>query len=158
MQHTPRYYPPKAPLWQALIYLGLLCALFYAALNYYSGNALSSIDDIQLLPVDGPRMSAAALQRLLALRAAFTVLFCLLLGFMGHRVTGKLWPAPLVHAVAAGIMLWQEVPQAILLDNIPLALGLMAVVGVLTLAGSAGTAWRAKNRGARSGVRFGSGK
>lgn len=144
MQNTPRYYPPRAPLWQGLLYLGLLCALFYAALNYYSGNAANAIEDLQMVPAAGQRLSEAALGRLLALRALFTLLFCLLLGFMGYRATRRLWPAAAVHTGAVVFMLWQDVPQALLLDNVPLVLALAGAVALLTLAGSVCTAWSGK--------------
>lgn len=138
MQTLPRYYPPKAPLWQALLFLSLLCALFYAAMNYYAGNALDSIDGLQTLSASGQQLGLAVYQRVLAVRALFSVLFCVLLGVLGWRVTGKLWPAAAVHAVAVIVMLWQAIPQEELLENWWLALGIAAMVGLFTLAG---TAW-----------------
>lgn len=143
---TPRYYPPKAPLWQGLLFLSLLCALFYAALNYYAGNALNSIAEVQALTANGQQLSFAAMQRLLALRALFSLLFCLLLGVFGTRITGKIWTGALVHAAAVLIMLWQDVPQELLLAHWQLALGLAAVVGLLTLFSSVVARWKSGRR------------
>lgn len=144
MQTLTRSYPPKAPLWQGLLFMSLLCALFYAAMNYYAGNVLDNIGDLQTLSAVGQQMGLAAYQRVMAVRALFSVLFCVLLGVLGWRVTGRLWPAALVHTAGVLIMLWEAIPQDMLLENWWLALCIAAVVGLITLGGTAWGRMKAK--------------
>ena len=118
---------------QATLFLGILCALFYTALDYYAATALRNVSDMQGLSAQGPQLGVAAFKRLLALRLIFTLFFCWLLGVVGWRITGTVWAAACVHAAAVLVMLWLSVPTATLLASWYLGLLLALVVGVLTL-------------------------
>ncbi len=75
------------------IILFVLCLIFYSALNYYADVALEGTKTIILV------------RRVLLLRLIFSVTFALLLGFIGVKISGHVWPATLVHAVVVTGML-----------------------------------------------------
>ena len=91
------------------------------------------------------------MQRLLVLRAGFTLLFCLLLGIFGLRVTGRVWAAALVHGAGVAFMLAQDVPAALLLAHWPVAVGIVLLVALLTLAASWGARVLAQRKKRRRG-------
>ncbi len=110
------------------IILFLLCIIFYAAMDYYSNNALELA---KTLPV---------LRKVMLLRIIFSVAFATLLGFIGVKITGHTWPAALVHAVVVASMLLMDFSIQELLADWMLALLLIggtasitALAGGLTL-------------------------
>lgn len=117
-----RKVPSKSPLWAAFLFMAFLCLCFYSVLYLCTGGAAQTL---------------ASPTRVL-LSAGFCLLFCLLLGGLGLRVTGRYWPAPVLHTAVAALLLGRDVPLAALQQDWDIALMLLATVYATTLLGAGG--------------------
>lgn len=120
MQPTPPQ-PDPAPagslrhLAWGVVWLAVLCAVFYAALWHFSGHGAA--------PLTQRRALTAAL---------FCGVFSLFLGASGVRVTGRAWVAPVLHMLVCLVLLLGEIPWQALLAHANISLFLMGCVGALT--------------------------
>lgn len=121
---NPVFRPLQFP---ALFLLGIMCLIFYAALDYYAGGALNTIH------------SPSGFERIMVLRAGFSVLFSVLLGVVGAKITGKIWPATMVHLVAVSFMLCMDMGIEQMLADWDISLILLGGMGTITALASAGS-------------------
>ena len=98
-----------------VVWLVVLCAVFYIALWYFSGHGA--------VPPTRRRVLTAAL---------VCGVFSLFLGASGVRVTGRVWVAPALHTlICLGLLLW-DIPWQMLLAHANTSLFLLGSVGALT--------------------------
>ncbi len=103
-----------------MVILLVLCAIFYVMLHYY---AISTLEGVT---------SVAVMEKVMALRMIFSGAFCMLLGYMGVKLTGHVWPAMLVHtSVVLGLLL-VDIPVMQMVQNWQLTLLILASVASLT--------------------------
>ncbi len=102
--------------------LTMLSCIFYAALHYYATSALEN----------APQVTVAFLDKIVTLRMFFSGLFCLLLGYLGVKLSGHIWPAMLVHTlVVFGLLVW-DLPLAQMWQHWEITLLILAAVAALT--------------------------
>ncbi len=109
-------------LWTPQLLLVLLCVIFYAALQYYTHNTLNSVGQV----------SVALLDKLLALRMFLSGLFCLLLGYMGVKLSGQVWPAVLIHCLVVIAILCIDLSPAQIIAHWDITLLILSAVAALT--------------------------
>ncbi len=113
--------PISCPYWiMASMPLFLLGIVFYVAMHYFSQGALDKAQTEQ------------ALFQIMFLRAAFSILFAMLLGFMGVKMTGHVWPAILVHCILVLGILTIDMSIAELVQDWEITLLIVATVGSIT--------------------------
>ncbi len=105
-----------------IIVLGALCLVFYTAMHFYAQSAMEAAQGEE------------AVYHVLQLRVIFSLLFSVLLGFLGVKMSGHVWPAMLAHTLVVALMLLLDIPWEQLTahwDITLLILGLIAgVTGV----------------------------
>ncbi len=116
--------------WTPTFILFILSIIFYSALQYYASTALSEAEQ-------AGKVSVALHDRLLALRMMLSGIFCLLMGYMGVKLTGHIWPAVLVHSLVVAGLLVIDLPLTIIISNYDITLLILgAVAGITGLAGA----------------------
>ncbi len=100
----------------------VLSGVFYTVMHFYATGAMS--DEATLTP--------ALMERVLALRMVFSGAFCMLLGYMGVKLTGHVWPAMLVHTLAVAVLLLVDLPLEQVLQDWDISLLILASVASLT--------------------------
>ncbi len=103
-----------------MVILGVLCAIFYSALYYYGSSVLDGTTNIALI------------ERVMALRMTFSGAFCVLLGYIGVKLTGHVWPAMVVHTLAVSGLLLMDVSFASMVQNWDITLLILSGVAALT--------------------------
>ncbi len=103
-----------------MVILTVICVIFYTVLQYYATSVL------------GETSNAALIERVMALRMLFSGLFCLLLGFMGVKLTGHVWPAVLVHTAAVLLLLLLDIPWNTMVQEWEITALILAAVAALT--------------------------
>ncbi len=109
-----RFYRPE------YIVLFALCTIFYVAMDYYSSSVLDGAKNMMVI------------RDVMRLRIIFSVGFAILLGFMGFKITGHVWPAALVHGLVVACMLVIDLSLNELLADWMLALWLIAIPASIT--------------------------
>ncbi len=97
-----------------------LSAIFYTAMHFYANSAL-----------DG-QVTAVLIERVFALRMLFSAIFCFLLGYMGVKLTGHVWPAMVAHAVAVTALLLVDLSLEQIMQEWEISLLIIASVASLT--------------------------
>ncbi len=103
-----------------MVILTVICAIFYTILQYYAASVLGETNNIALI------------ERVMALRMLFSGLFCVLLGFMGVKLTGHVWPAVLVHTAAVLVLLLLDIPWNTIVQDWEITALILAAVAALT--------------------------
>ncbi len=107
-----------------MVILLVVSAIFYTAMQYYAGHALEG------------KPTMALIERVMALRMFFSGIFCMLLGYMGVKLTGHVWPAMVAHSVVVIGLLLIDIPLEQMVQNWEITL--LIVAGVAALTGVAG--------------------
>ncbi len=105
------------------IILFLLCLIFYSVLHFYASNAMEGTKTIIVL------------RRVMLLRTIFSFVFAALLGFIGVKITGHVWPAAIVHALVVAGMLSMDLSMAEITKDWMLVLMIVAIVASITALG-----------------------
>ncbi len=112
-----RFYYPE------YIILFILCLIFYAFMHFYSTNAFEGVQTIEIV------------RRIILLRTVFSFIFALLLGYIGVKMTGHIWPATLVHAVVVTGMLSIDLSLAEITQDWMLVFIIVGIVASVTALG-----------------------
>ncbi len=102
--------------------LFVLSAIFYTVMHFYAANILQ----------DSAQVTAAMVEHVLSLRMLFSGVFCVLLGYMGVKLTGHVWPAMVVHTCAVAVMLCIDLPLEQVLGHWDISLLILITVASLT--------------------------
>ncbi len=105
------------------IILFILCFIFYGALHFYASNAMDGVKTIEVV------------RRVMLLRTIFSFVFAALLGFIGVKMTGQVWPATLVHAFVVAIMLSLDLSITEMMQDWMLVLIIVGIVASITALG-----------------------
>ncbi len=107
------------------IILFLLCLVFYTAMHYYSSSVLDGVKSIELV------------RKVMFLRLIFSVSFAILLGVIGVKLSGHIWPAALVHgAVVAGMLIMDFSLKELMADWILVLMLVGTVASISALSGA----------------------
>ncbi len=113
----------KRLFYPEFIILFALCLIFYTFMHFYSATALEGVNNIEIF------------RKIILLRTIFSFIFAVLLGFIGVKITGHIWPAALVHAITVGIMLSMDLSLAEISQDWMLVLIIVSIVASITALG-----------------------
>ncbi len=109
-------------IWSPMGILSMLCIIFYSAMHYYSVSALE----------DAPQVNIALVNELVNIRMFSSACFCVLLGYLGVKLSGHVWPAMLVHTLAVTVLLIIDLSLQEILKEWQITLLILASVASLT--------------------------
>ncbi len=109
-------------IWSPIGILSMLCIIFYSAMHYY---ALSALEDV-------PQVSMALVNELVNLRMLSSACFCVLLGYIGVKLSGHVWPAMLVHTLTVIVLLSIDFSFQEIMKDWQITLFIVASVASLT--------------------------
>ncbi len=107
------------------IVLVALCLIFYTAMHFYAKSALEGVH------------TEDAVYHILQLRVIFSLFFSLLLGFLGVKMSGHVWPAMLAHTLVVALMLLIDIPWQQLTTHWDITFLILALIAGVTGAASA---------------------
>ncbi len=99
-----------------------LSAIFYTVMHFYASSALE----------ESASLSAGLVEHVLALRMLMSGVFCMLLGYMGVKLTGHVWPAMVAHTLVVAVLLVVDLPLEQVLHDWDISLLILAAVASLT--------------------------
>ncbi len=118
-------------LWTPTVILFVICAIFYTALHFYASSAMDQANLTQ-------KMSVALLDKILALRMLLCGIFCLLIGYMGVKLTGHILPATIAHTCTVAALLLVDLSFNTTITHYDITLLILGCVAAVTaLAGAA---------------------
>ncbi len=100
--------------------LFLLCAIFYAVVQFSAGAALEKVTTPQ------------AIEHITFLRIVASGIFALFLGIMGVKISMRIWPAVFVHSFVVSAMLAFDIPLDMLITNWNITLFIIGLMAGLT--------------------------
>ncbi len=112
-------------LWTPTFILFGLSVIFYGALHYYASHALEQAEQTQ-------KMNVVLFDRILALRMFLSGLFALLIGYIGVKLTGHVWPAMLVHTITVAGLLLIDLPFKIIIQHYDITFLILSAVAAAT--------------------------
>ncbi len=112
-------------LWTPTFILFGLSIIFYGALHYYASHALEQVEQTQ-------KMSIVLFDRILALRMFLSGLFALLIGYIGVKLTGHVWPAMLVHTITVAGLLLIDLPFKTIVQHYDITFLILSAVAAIT--------------------------
>ncbi len=103
-----------------LFVLFLLCAVFYTFVHFSAAAAIDKATNIQML------------EQITLLRLGASAVFALFLGFVGVKISGRLWPPIFVHSAVVSAMLALDVPFEQLMHNWQITFFIVGLMASLT--------------------------
>ncbi len=97
-----------------------LSGIFYTVMHFYASGVLAGTSSVPLL------------EKVLALRMIFSGVFCVMLGYLGVKLTGHVWPAMVVHTGVVAALLLLDIPLEQVVQHWDISVLVLASVASLT--------------------------
>ncbi len=97
-----------------------LSGIFYTVMHFYAASALEG------------NPSSALVEKILSLRMLFSGVFCIMLGYLGVKLSGHVWPAVVVHTGVVAALLLFDIPLEQVVQHWDITLLVLASVASLT--------------------------